>query len=202
MSPTLVLIRHAHVETGSRLCGWLDLPLSPEGQQQLAALARRGCHQPRPDALYTSPLRRTSTVAARLGALWHLQPTTRDALREIHCGTLEGAAIADIQRREPALWARHLAQADDAFAWPGGESYAAFRARVVTGLTAIAGSHPGQRVAVVTHSGVISQVLGLTCGRRPAAWEPDRPAPLTATTVIWSDDHPTEVVRFNDPDWY
>ena len=91
---------------------------------------------------------------------------------------------------------------DETFAWPGGESYGAFRARVLSGLTAIAGGHSGQRVAVVTHAGVITQVLGVVRRRPASVWSADRPDPLTATEVAWNGDGPTAVLRWNQRDWY
>ena len=94
-----------------------------------------------------------------------------------------------------------MAQVDDAFAWPGGETYAQFRARVLAGLSSVADASPGGRVVVVTHAGVIAQVLGAVKGRPACVWEPDRPRPLTATEVLWEDGAPRAVLSFNEPDW-
>ena len=107
-----------------------------------------------------------------------------------------------LRREFPALWVRNQAQTDDAFAWPGGESYAQFRARVLAGLEATAAAHPSGRIAIITHAGVVSQVLGVVRGRPAAVWELDRPDPLTATEVTWSNGRPQALVTFNDPDWY
>ena len=100
------------------------------------------------------------------------------------------------------LWARNKSQKDDAFRWPSGESYAEFRARVVGSLTRLAARHPGETVAVVTHAGFISQVLGTLKGERAAAWEPDRPDPLSATTVLWDRDQPAALLEFNRQEWF
>ena len=195
----LLLIRHAHVDTGpgaGRLCGWLDLPLSPTGERQVTNLRHRELARERPAALYTSTLQRARDVASALGELWDLSPRLLDSVREIHCGELEGRSIDDLERDERDLMSRNAAQTDDDFTWPGGESYRQLRARAVAALSEIAARHPAQCVAVVTHAGVIAQVLGILKGRPAAAWEPDRPPPLSVTEVIWGNGAPSAVVRF------
>jgi 2,3-bisphosphoglycerate-dependent phosphoglycerate mutase len=199
---TLLLIRHGHVNTNSRLCGWYDVPLSSVGRRHLNTLLDSGPRHLAPDALYSSPLRRALDVAAALGRAWSLPAHELEALREIHCGWLEGMRIDELQRTHAQLWASNLAQSDDQFRWPGGECYAAFRARVLDALCSIAKSHAEKRVAVVTHAGVISQVLGTIRGRPAAVWEPDRPAPLTSTEVTWVGNLPHRVLRYGDADWY
>jgi broad specificity phosphatase PhoE len=196
-----LLIRHAHVDTNARLCGTLDVPLSVEGRAQLNTLLQGRAISP-PDALYTSPLARAREVAARLADAWRIPAEAAAAVREISCGALEGVPIAEVQARYPQLWKRNEQQADDAFTWPGGESYRAFRARVLSGLERIANRHAGQRVAIVTHAGVITQVLGTIRRRSAAVWKADRPAPLTATEVTWLDGTPGDVLSYNVPDWY
>lgn len=199
---SLLLLRHAHINTESRLCGSYDVPLSRRGRGHLEALLTRPADCPPPDALYTSPLARAREVATALGRAWSLHPHVIHAVREIHCGVVEGMRLDDIQRLHPELWASNAAQTDDDFSWPGGERYRAFRERVLQGLQTIAATHTGQRVAIVTHAGVISQVLGTLRGRPAAVWEPDRPAPLTVTEVTWAGDAPLELVRYNDAEWY
>ena len=195
----LLLIRHAHVDTGpgaGRLCGWLDLPLSAKGERQVAELRQRELARERPHALYTSTLRRARDVATALGYLWDLAPHPLDSVREIHCGELEGRSIDELAHEERELMSRNAAQTDDDFTWPAGESYRELRARVLAALSDIAARHPAQCVAVVTHAGVIAQVLGILKGRPAAAWEPDRPPPLSVTEVLWGNGAPSAVLRF------
>ena len=201
----LILIRHGHVDTGpppGRLCGWLDLPLSATGEASVRAMRQRGVRREAPAALYTSSLRRARAVAEVLGEMWGLVPNGRDTLREIHCGAFEGVALEEIANRHPDLWARNRAQDDEAFAWPGGESYRAFRARVLEALGHVARAHHGERVAIVTHTGVVTQLLGAMRGRSPAIWDADRPNPLTATEVSWVNGAPDALITFDRRDWY
>ena len=201
MVTRILLIRHASVDPRGRLCGSFDVPLSPSGRREVESLLRRVTGRNAPDALFTSTLRRAVEVATALGQAWALRPEPAEWAREIHCGALEGTRIEQLQQRYPELWARNEAQTDETFAWPGGETYAQFRARILRGLEATAAVHAGRRVAVVTHAGVISQVLGVIRGRPASAWAPDRPDPLTATEITWWNGAPAAVLAFNDPKW-
>lgn len=202
MVTRILLIRHASTDTGGRLCGSFDVPLSPAGQVQVESLLRQPQRQGAPDALFTSTLRRARQVAEPLGGAWALQLQAAEWAREIDCGELEGMPLRQLQRQFPELWARHEAQADETFAWPGGETYAQFRARILAGLKATVEAHAGGRVAVVTHAGVISQILGVIRDRRASAWAADRPDPLTATEVTWNNGAPDTVLTYNNPTWY
>ena len=68
--------------------------------------------------------------------------------------------ISEVQQRYPKLWEENEAQQNENFSWPDGETYRRFRRRVLRVVNAIARRHEGQRVLVVTHAGVINQVLG------------------------------------------
>jgi broad specificity phosphatase PhoE len=92
----IVLIRHAATETGGRLCGTFDLPLSASGRVQVNALLERGPAHDRPDALLASPLARARQVAEALGPIWGLTPSPAEWAREIHCGDVEGLPLVDL----------------------------------------------------------------------------------------------------------
>ena len=202
MPTHVVLIRHAATNAGGRLCGSYDVPLSKFGREQVEALLDQAPTRPAPDVLLTSTLRRARDVASVLATTWNLNPLSASWAREIDCGHVDGMLLEHVRRDYPVVWARNELQVDDAFAWPGGETYAEFRRRIVAGLCATASTYAGSRVAVVTHAGVIAQVLGLLRNRPAAVWSADRPAPFTATEVLWQGDEPTAVLSFNDPDWY
>ena len=202
MGTRILLIRHASKDAHGRFCGSFDVPLSQRGREQLQSLLRKPMARPAPDALFSSTLRRAQTVAAALARAWRLQSQDAEWAREIHCGEVEGMLLDLVQRRFPELWARNEAQNEDGFAWPGGESYGDFRARIIEGLAATAAAHPSGRVAVVTHAGVISQVLGIIRRRPAAVWESDRPQPLTATEITWTNGAPSTVLSYDDPDWF
>ena len=97
------------------------------------------------DVVYTSDLARACVVDG-----------TRDPrLREIDRGEAEGVAFADL----PADLQRGLLEAPLRVRFPGGESYEDLRARVIEALEEIAGRHPDETVAIVTHAGAIRAAL-------------------------------------------
>jgi broad specificity phosphatase PhoE len=201
---TLILVRHAHVSDNDdgpdgRVCGWFDPPLSPLGLRQLAALRERLAEEPPVTALYTSPLRRARHTALAAAEVTGLEPITEAHLREINCGRLDGMLIRQVKSEFAGVWRRNLALDDPHFRWPGGESYVEFRSRALATVQRIVASHPGSRVLVVTHAGVIGQVVGALLGRSAARWDLHRPSNCSLTELHWNQ-HVATVARFDDRD--
>lgn len=199
MITTLLLLRHAHTEANEhgstpRMAGWCDIPVSEQGEVQLAALRRISLGDLAP-LVYSSASPRAIRTAAAAARGRRVVPLR--SLREIDCGEVDGWLIADVARRHPELWRRNLAQDDPGFAWPGGESYGEFRRRVLRALRGIAARHRGERVLAVTHAGAIAQVVGHFEGVSPARWECYRPVNCSVTTVEWDDDGTIRVVDFD-----
>ncbi|MDQ3810825.1 MAG: histidine phosphatase family protein [Chloroflexota bacterium] len=189
---TLLLVRHGHtrdntVDDGARLSGWYDAPLSARGEREAQLLANWVRSQG-VAAVYTSTLIRARDTAAPMAAALGLHAAPEPGLREISCGRLEGLSLARVQHEFPDLWQRNLRQTDEEFRWPGGESYRDLRQRALACLALIAARHRGQRVLLVTHAGVISQVLGALHGTSAARWELWRPRNGSVTEVCWHDD--------------
>ncbi len=199
---TLVFIRHGHVADNdvgehARLCGWSDPPLSPLGQQQAVALRLVVAREPAVAAVYASLLCRARETGQVVADVLGLPLRLRRSLREIGCGSVDGWPLWLVRRRYPELWAANLAQTDDAFRWPDGESYQAFRARALRGVRRIAAAHPGERVIVVTHTGVITQLLGELHGTSAARWDTFRVGNASITELQWQHG-PDTLLRMND----
>lgn len=197
---TILLIRHGHTAGNARgpdvrMSGWTDLPLSPEGQFQALALARHLATSGRPSVVYASPLQRAVHTGRAIAGACAAPLVLEAGLREINCGAADGLTLAEVKARYPRAWAANLAQDDADFRWPGGESYRELRARAWCALHAIAVRHPGARIAVVTHAGVITQVLGRIAGESAARWEAMRPRNASVTELLWAD--PPRLVRFD-----
>ncbi|WP_437941705.1 histidine phosphatase family protein [Sorangium sp. So ce341] len=202
MRPCLLfLVRHGrtagnHGGPATPMSGWTDTPLDAQGREEAEALGRRLARGPAFDAVYASPLSRaleTARIAA--GAWGPVRP--HDGLREICCGDVDGAPIEEVRARHAALWEANLRQDDDDFRWPGGESYREFRARCLATIGAIAAAHPGQRALVVTHAGVIGQIVGALHGVPAARWEPFRPGNASLTSLSWQGERGV-LLRFDD----
>ena len=166
MQPTrFLLIRHAEStwNAGGRWQGHGDPPLSERGRAQAAALAVRLAGEA-VDLLIASDLVRSVQTAAILGAQWGLVPRHDARLREIDIGAWTGLTREQIAEREAELLARF--EAEDLEARPGGgETRLEIRARVRAAAAELAAAHPGRRLALVTHLGVIR---ALAPGAEPA----------------------------------
>lgn len=199
---TLILVRHGHTEGNEvgpevRMSGQTDLPLSPLGRWQAEALSRRLAAGPPAAAVYSSPLVRAEDTARRLAG-GHLGPLRlAEGLQEIDCGDADGMTIAEVQARYPVLWEENQSQRHEEFRWPGGETYLLFRQRSLEAVRWIASRHPGQRVVVVTHAGVIGQLLGALHGLTAARWDAYRPGNCSLTEVEWQGET-GRLLRFDD----
>jgi broad specificity phosphatase PhoE len=118
-------------------------------------------------------------------------------LREINCGLAEGLTLEAVRVRYPDHWRRNLEQRDPEFRWPGGECYRELRERSIAAIRRIADEHRGERVLIVTHAGVISQLVGVVHGSSPARWEDFRPRNGSITELHVSSRHFT-IQRFDD----
>ena len=201
MLTRLILIRHAHTASNTtaeaRLSGRTDVALSARGRDEVRALRERLRWSAPFAAIYSSPLQRAHETALALAEEGLGPLRVCEGLQEIDCGALDGLPLPEVKRRFPHLWAANLRQDDERFRWPGGESYREFRCRVLRAIRAVARAHSGERVALVTHAGVVSQLLGAIVGLSPARWERHRPINTALTTVAWDRGSGT-VLTFDD----
>ncbi len=187
---TLVLIRHAQAadrdpEGQLLLSGQVDLSLTRHGRMQAERLRHLDGHLRSVQAIYTSTLRRAIDTARPLADELKLVPRAWPSLCEISCGRLDGMSVAQVRRDYPRLWHANIAQNNDDFCWPGGETYTQFRHRVLRAVQRIARTHAGGRVVIVTHAGVISQIVGYLTDEPAARWEVFRPYLATLTEMRW-----------------
>ncbi len=154
----LLFIRHGETDWNlqQRFQGQIDIPLNATGRAQAQRLAARLAEE-RHDALFSSDLQRARETAAPLSTRWQLPAVALAGLREQNFGLLEGLDVPTIQARHPDLWQRWLEQDAD-FAAPGGESQRRFHTRVLAAARELAAQCAGQRVAVVTHGGVLDML--------------------------------------------
>jgi 2,3-bisphosphoglycerate-dependent phosphoglycerate mutase len=179
------------------MSGWHDVPLSAEGRKEIALLAHRLQREGGIAGIYSSTLRRAADTAAAIASATELPITYVPELKEINCGEVDGHEIEQVKRDYPMLWQANLRQDDPDFKWPNGESYRQFRMRCLTGLRRIVANHADRQVVLVTHAGVISQIIGYVQGMSPARWEAFRPATASVSVLEWQDQS-TAILSFND----
>ena len=160
----LLLVRHAETDPAvrGRCYGRLDVDLSAEGRRQAGELAA-GLAELQLAAVYSSPLSRALETARAIAVARGLEPVADDALREIDFGELEGLTYEEIEAERPEVF-RAWMERPTSVRFPGGESFADLRARVLGAVGAIRDRHAGEVAAVVAHGGVIRVVLADALG--------------------------------------
>jgi probable phosphoglycerate mutase len=150
----LLLIRHAlpvRVDEGS-VAGPADPALSRVGHAQAQALSDWLDHEA-VDALWSSPMRRAHETALPVAARLQLDITFADGLAEYDREAPSYIPIEELKAAGDPRWNEVPEQPEH------------FRAVVVETVERIVSAHPGDRVAIVCHGGVINayaaHVLGI-----------------------------------------
>ena len=172
----ILIIRHGQTAWNKmkRYQGHSDIPLNEKGELQAVALAETLKHE-QLDAIISSDLLRARKTAEEI-AKWHDLPVYVDsALRERCYGIFEGMQLAEIERDYPEHLARWQAAEPD-FVFPpapGGresESLRQFYHRALMALHRWAEAHPGEKIAIVAHFGIIESAWrasnGIPLGER------------------------------------
>ena len=167
----LVLVRHGETAGNSsiRYYGRTDVPLSDLGRRQMLAVRSvlTQCLDHGRDAaglgpIFASPLSRACEGAIIIAGV---APILIGEFAEIDFGAFEGLTADEIQQRYPrdyAHWTGH--RLDSGYAYPNGESRAAFTDRVERGIVRMlalineAHGDSGGNAIVVAHRGVIRAI--------------------------------------------
>lgn len=160
----LLLIRHGATAwtAAGRFQGQTDVPLSPHGQQQVAALAQR-LRGETLQRLYASDLQRAWETAEVIAVPHRLSLHAEPRLREIAFGRWEGFTYATLQQQEServARWERdplHVAP-------PGGETLRQLAERVQAVYTELVHLAEDITIGLVAHAGPLQVLLCLALG--------------------------------------
>jgi probable phosphoglycerate mutase len=164
---TVLLLRHAQSEwnAAGRWQGWADPPLTALGRAQAEQAGERlRRSEPPLDRAVSSDLDRARTTAriiaglAGTPALLARAPMVEEVpgLRELNVGQWSGLTRGEIQEAWPDTLAAWDAGALEST--PGGEDRAEFNRRVRAAFVEVAESHPGERLLVVAHGGVVRSI--------------------------------------------
>lgn len=160
----IYLIRHGRQD--SRLCN-VDVDLSPEGFRQAALvgerLVRKGIQ-----IVYSSALKRAVQTAQAANLYWNVEHDIEPDLREIEFGRMEGLSDEEIEEQFGELKKEQRKMESD-LPYPGGECAGDVIRRALPVLQRIV-EKPEERVAVVTHGGVIRSVAASILGMEPGKY--------------------------------
>ena len=161
---SLLVVRHGETEWNAqqRFQGHGDSPLTARGEAQASAVGRR-LRQFNFQHLISSDLGRAQRTAALIAAQTGHAVEIDERLRERHYGVLEGLNLDEITQRFPGIFAC-LARNDPDYAIPGGESMTRHYLRNITFVEAYLAAHPGTRVVLVVHGGVLDALFRYTTG--------------------------------------
>lgn len=150
----LILVRHGLPE---RTEATDDPPLTPEGIDQARRVADWLAAEAF-DAVYSSTMRRAVETAQPFTALTGHPLVQHDGIVEFDRGTGAYTPMEVLKREDYAAWKRLADGSHDI-------DIEAFQTMVVAALEDIVAAHPGQKVAVFCHGGVVNvwtaHVLGM-----------------------------------------
>jgi broad specificity phosphatase PhoE len=139
----------------------VDVPLSPRGEKQAAALGHWFRSQPpdeQPTMVLTSPYERahrTATILVEAAGFDQVPIYTDERLREKEFGVLDGLTGDGILARQPEQATLRRFLGKFYHRPPGGESWTDVILRLRTLIDTISHEYPGERLLIVAHSVVV-----------------------------------------------
>jgi 2,3-bisphosphoglycerate-dependent phosphoglycerate mutase len=183
----LILVRHGQQDIYDRqavsVSDLVDPPLSAIGREQAVCVGERFKDE-HIDAVYSSQLLRANDTGKAIAGHHGLEVTVMTELEEIRLwdGAPTDKTVPEIMGPVKLLGMRR--QMDRTRKWdayPFAERSHEFRLRVCEAIDGIAETHPGQRVVVACHGGVINAYLAEHLGLPEDMWF--RPA-HTAVQIV------------------
>lgn len=181
----IFLIRHGETRWNRtrRIQGNLGVPLSPQGKKQVHRLALRLAREG-VDVLYSSDLPRAMETARILEKVLGVRAEPCPLAREQDFGLWQGLGREEVQSKYREVIEAY-ARDPVGTRVPGGESFADVMRRAAEMVTTLSYRHPGQRVALVSHSGTIKAVLCTMLGLDPALRGKLEVANASLTVASW-----------------
>jgi broad specificity phosphatase PhoE len=121
--PQIVLIRPGSTtfDEQQRIQGTLDLPLSPQGEAQVARLI--GDLSPIEfDMIYTAPCEPARTTAAQLAAARGTPVKEVEGLSNVNLGLWQGLQLEELRRKHPKVF-KQWQESPEAICPPDGETF-------------------------------------------------------------------------------
>ena len=155
----IVLVRHGLPLRIELETGIADPDLAAEGHEQAEKMAAYlGVEDV--EAVYVSPLRRAMETARPLCKVLGLEAVVSEGVAEFDRNSREYVPVEELRATNDPRWEKLLRGE-----WDGvDEDPSLFKTRVVSTVEDMIARHPGGRVVVVCHGGVINQYLAHVLG--------------------------------------
>jgi probable phosphoglycerate mutase len=149
----LIIVRHGRTAWNreERFRGRTEVPLDEVGEAQVEACARIVATRFRPSAIYASPLQRTLRTADAIGRRCGLTPLPHQGLVDMSFGEAEGLTWPEADARWLGLGSAWR-NAPHTATFPGGETLAVVRGRLMAAVKAIAAGHADEEIVLVGHN--------------------------------------------------
>jgi probable phosphoglycerate mutase len=158
----LVLVRHAEPVRIVAAEGPADPPLTERGRRQAEATSAW--------LIYASPMRRALETAQTIAGPHELEVLVEDGVAEYDRQSEFYIPVEELKTStDPELAAHWRALAEDRLEDVVSDA-ATFRPRVASALDRLIAAHPGQRILVVCHGGVINVVFAEVLGLKRSLW--------------------------------
>jgi len=195
----IILVRHGQQEfdVHGPVSEMLDPPLSALGREQ-ARLVGAALSTERIDALYASPLQRALHTGREIARHHRLEPIVVDDLREVGIfrDVPPNRTPLDFIGRQALAGARERMVVEKSWdVYPFSEGSAEFNKRVINAIEGIIVGHPGERVVIACHGGVINAYIGHIIGSRYDMFF--RPA-HTSINIVAGGEGRRALYRLND----
>ena len=185
----LLLVRHGQqdYDPGGPVSQIIDPPLSDLGRTQ-ARLVGEWFSTQRIDHVYASPLRRARDTGIQIARHHRLEPIVIDDLQEV--GIFrdvppEKTPLEHIGRLALVGTRQRMVIEKSWDVYPFSESSHEFRKRTINAIEGIIATHPGERVAIACHGGVINAYIGHIIGSKYDMWF--RPAHTSVNVVAGAE---------------
>ena len=186
----VLLVRHGQTpSTGTVLPGRAPgLHLAEAGLAQAERAAQRIAElEPRPTAVYASPLERTRETAKPIARALALRVRTERGLLECDFGDWTGKKLALLAKRPE--WAQ-VQRAPSTFRFPRGESFGEMATRTWDAVVDLARRHRGETIVLVSHADPIKAVLSQAAGAPLDLFQRLVISPCSVSTLVLSDAGP------------
>lgn len=156
--PNIILIRPGSTEFDSqgRIQGQLDIPLSPDGEQELADV-REFLRSREIEGIYSSPSGSALQTGQLLSEWLDVKCKPVEKLQNLNQGLWEGMLIEDVRRKHPKVF-RQWQEHPDSVCPPDGEMLEGARDRVRAAVSKLVKKHKQGDILLVVPEPLASVV--------------------------------------------
>lgn len=198
MKTKLLLIRHGETEWNilGKFQGCTDIELSDEGIKQAKLLKNRlnGDF----DYIYSSPLSRAFKTAKIASEDTSKEITIVPDIREINFGEWEGLTVKGIAEKYPEIFKAWRCDKLEGNLCGGDASIHNASNRATNCILDIIKKHPGKKIAVVAHGGIIKAALIGIFGWDMTMYHKIALGNTCINTITFDDDLKPVLVGLND----